>query len=80
MSAINITKISGVVIITQTTGKPKSYFGVRGSYIPSSDGLSVNVLIGQDSLLIALTDLQVNGQSPVNMGTALTLLNSIFGT
>ena len=80
MPAINIQKTSGVVRITQTTGYPRSYFGLTGTYNPNPNGTGVNIQIGGDSYQIALSDLQVNGQTPVNMTTALTLLNSIFGT
>lgn len=79
----NITKVSGVVIITEQTGKGKYYASALAtrtqfSANPAGDGFTIS--IGADNYQILRTDLQVNGQTPATMTTALVLLNSVFGT
>lgn len=78
-----MVKVSGVLIITQTTGDGKYYAStaVAGAkFCPTSDGNGVNIKVGGDEYTISLTDLRVNGQAPATLSTALTLLNSIFGS
>jgi len=81
MPSINLTKTSGIIQI-RTVGSitPATYFSPRGSSKPNSAGTGVDIVINGDSYAIPLTDLQVNGQTPTTMATALTLLSSIFGT
>lgn len=78
--AINITKVSAVILVTSGTSLPKSYFGSVGTFSPSSDNLGFNIKIGTDSLYIPLTTLQVNGQTSSTMSEGNTLLRAIFGT
>ena len=82
MAAVALTKVSSVIIITQTSGYPKSYFlssALNGKYMPTPDGLGVIIYIGGDSYTVKLSELSVNGQIPSTLSTALVLLNSIFG-
>lgn len=76
----NITKTSGVVMITSTASDslPKSYFGSVGNFSPNGNYINLN--IGTDNYQFLYTDFSVNGQSPSTLNTALTLLNSILGT
>ncbi len=80
MAAINFQKISGVVTVTQTTGQPRSYFGLAGSYNPNATGNGFNIQIGSAPFNVLLTDLRINGQAPGSMTEASVLLNSIFGS
>lgn len=82
----NISKISGVIFVTETGKNPKSYFGQQGKYTVWDDNTGVRVDIGGvlpsegDVYNIALSDLQVNGQTPNNITEAKVLLNAIFST
>lgn len=78
--ATNLTKISGVIFITEGTSQPKSYFGQSGKYIVWDSLTGVRINIGEDFYDIALTNLQINGSTPPNITTAKVLLNAIFGT
>lgn len=81
--AISLLKISGVLSITQTAGRPNYYSStlVSGAKFNSnSAGDGVVIWIGGDCYTISLTDLRVNSQAPATISTALTLLNSIFGS
>jgi len=83
MAAILLAKISGVLSVTQTTGRPKYYAATavaNAKWNPNADGDGINLTISGDSYSIPLTDLRVNGQTPSTLTTALTLLNSIFGS
>lgn len=84
MAVTTIVKISNVTVITQTAGRPKSYFGTSstGKYSASPDGTEVVVQIGQDTYVIPWTDLRVNGSliAPQSLSSALVLLNSFFGS
>lgn len=80
---VNLTKVSGMLIITQTTGAG-SYYGATdissAQFNPNGAGDTIYLQIGKDFYQIKLTDLRVNGQAPTTMSTALVLLNSILGT
>ena len=81
--AIALAKVSGVLSITQTAGYPRYYAATavgNAKFSPNSSGDGVNITIAGDSFCIPLTELTVNSQSPANMGVALVLLNSIFGS
>ncbi len=80
MAAINFTKISGVIRVAQDGGAPKSYFTPSRSVEPSPSGTEVTVYLGGASFTVKLTDLRVNGQTPVNMNDAISLLNAILAT
>lgn len=77
---INITKSSGVISIKQDTNTPKYFFGLTGNYTAMSNGTTILIQIGGTSLQVELSNLRVNGQTPSSLSTALTLLNSIFGS
>lgn len=80
---VTFTKVSGMLIITQTSGLPK-YYGAtalaEGKFSPSSDGLTVNVTVGGDNYNIPYADVQVTATRAVTLSSSLTLLNSIFGS
>ena len=81
--ATTLAKVSGVLIITQTAGLGRYYASTAisaGKFNSNSSADGVNITIGGDSYSIPLTELTVNGQVPSTMSTAITLLNSIFGT
>lgn len=81
MATTALTKISGVLIITQTVGFPK-YYGTtsrtQAKFNPDNSGNNIYLTIGGDSYFIALTELQVSGQTPTTLTTALVLLNDIL--
>lgn len=83
MATISLSKVSGMLIITQTTGKGK-YYGATdissAQYNPNGSGDAIYLQIGKDFYQIKLTELSVNGQIPATMSTALVLLNSILGS
>lgn len=74
----NITKISGVVKVTPTGGQPFMYFGPIGTI--KTQGNNIYLKVNNDEYIFPYTDLTVNGQIPSSLTTAMTLLNSIFGT
>ncbi len=80
---IYLTKVSGVLNITQTTGQGR-YYGAtaiaNSKWNPNGDLTQINLTIDGDSYYIKLEDLRVNGQAPSTMSTALVLLNSILGS
>ena len=81
--AITLTKVSGVLIITQTTGAGKYYAPTavaEGKFAPNPAGTGVLITVGGDNYSISLTDLVVGTSSPSTISSALVLLNSIFGT
>lgn len=83
MPSTSLSKVSGVLNITQTSGQGRYYAAtaVAGAkFNPNSAGDGVVVQILGDTFEIALTDLVVNSQTPATMSTALVLLNSIFGS
>lgn len=82
MPAVAFTKISGMYIVTQTSGAGK-YYSVAATptkfnALPAGNG--VLITMGSDIYSVSLTDLTVNGQYPSTLSTALVLLNSYFGT
>lgn len=81
MPAINFQKTSGVVIVTQTSGAGK-YYGTNSvvKFSPNTAGNGVDINISGDPYMISLTDLTINGQVPANIGSALVMLNGLFGT
>lgn len=83
MSLTTFTKVSAMLIVTQTAGLPK-YYGATAiasaKFSPSSDGLYVNLYIGGDSFTIAYEDVRVTSTTATTLSSALTLLNSILGT
>lgn len=83
MALTILTKVSAMLIVTQTTGLGK-YYGATAiasaKFSPSSDGLYVNLYIGGDSFQIAYGDLQVTSTRATTLSSALVLLNSIIGT
>lgn len=83
MSLTTFTKVSGCLIITQTAGLPKYYAATalaNGKFNPSNDGLSVYITVGGDNYLLAYGDIKVTATTATSLSSALTLLNSIFGT
>ena len=83
--AKNISKVSGIIFYTDGTNQPKGYFGATGSYVVWDDltGVVITIRSGvnvPNTYSIALSDLQVNGQTPANITVAKVLLNSVFGT
>lgn len=81
--AITLTKVSGVLIITQTAGAGKYYAPTavaQGKFAPNAAGNGYLITVGGDNYSISLTDLVVGTTSPANIGSGLVLLNSIFGT
>lgn len=83
MATISLSKVSGMLIITQTTGLPK-YYGATAiasaKFSPSSNGLYINLEIGNDNFQIAYGDVKVTSTTATTLSSALTLLNSIIGT
>lgn len=83
MALTVFTKISGMLIVTQTSGLPK-YYGATAiasaKFAPTSDGLYVNLSIGGDYFQIAYGDVRVTATTATTLSSALTLLNSIIGT
>ena len=82
MATTNFSKISGVirVIPSGSTNPTKSYYNHAYSYQQTPDGAGFYIYLGSDVYQVALTDLQVNGQSPTSMTEASVLLNSLIGT
>lgn len=83
--ATNISKVSGVIFVTDGTNQPKSYFGANGSYTVWDDLLGVRITIrsginNPDTYNLALSDITVNGQTPANITTLKVLLNAVFGS
>lgn len=83
MALTTFTKVSAMLIVTQTTGLPK-YYGAtaisESQFNPSNDGLYVNIFIGKDNYQIPYGDVKVTNTRAVTLTDALTLLNSILGT
>lgn len=82
--AINISKTSGVLFVTDGTNKPTAYYNSSGSYQLSDDGsyARVTIYFGQNQraeMNIAVSNLKVNGQTPSTSSEAQTLLNAVFG-
>jgi len=77
------TKLSGMLIITQTAGLPK-YYGATAiasaKFAPTNDGLYINLSIGGDNFQVAYGDVRVTSTTATTLSSALTLLNSIIGT
>lgn len=83
MAAVTLSKVSGVLIITQTAGAGKYYAATAitsAKFNPNNTANGVNITIGGDNYSIPLTDLTVNGQVPTTMTTALVLLTSLFSS
>jgi hypothetical protein len=81
MPTTTITKTSGVIfVLANSNTYPKSYFGEKGTYIPSTDGTTFTINIGQDTYVTTWQDLRVGTSTPPNFNTARVLLNAIFGT
>lgn len=78
--AIYFSKVSGVVRVATDSDVPRIYFTPSGKCIPNPDGVNVTVQIQGDTFTIPYTDLRVNNQTPATMSTAITLLNSLFGS
>ena len=83
MALTTLTKISGMLIVTQTAGLPK-YYGATAisdaKFAPTNDGLNVNIVIGNDNFIVPFGDVKVTSTRAVTLTDALTLLNSILGT
>lgn len=83
MALTTFTKVSAMLVITQTTGYPK-YYGATAitdaKFNPSNDGLYVYITVGNDSYQIPFGDIKVTNTRAVTLTDALTLLNSILGT
>ena len=82
MALTTFTTVSGMLVITQTTGFPRNYGSdliKQGKFAPSNDGLYVSVTIGGDVIQIPFADVKVNATRATTISSALTLLNSIFG-
>lgn len=80
MASVNFTKTSGIIQVRTVGNPPKIYISPRGTAEPNAAGTGVNIMINGDPYNIAISDLQVNGQTPSTITTAMTLLASIFGT
>jgi len=80
MASVNITKTSGIIQIRTVGNPPRIYYSPRGSAKPNAAGDGVDIIVNGDPYSISLTNLQVNGQAPSTITTAMTLLASIFGT
>ena len=83
MALTTFTTVSGMIVITQTTGFPKYYGATAKSdakFNPSSDGAYVNVTIGGDVYQIPYADVKVTNTRATTLTDALTLLNSILGS
>ncbi len=80
MAAINFTKISGVIRVSQDGGSPKSYFSPSRNFEPLADGTGFNIFLSGAAFTVKLSDLRVNGQAPVNISDGISLLTAIFGT
>lgn len=83
MALTTFTKISGVLIVTQTAGLPIYYSSTalaQGKFKPTPDGLNVYVTVGNDVYEIPYADVKVTNTRAVTLTDALTLLNSIFGS
>ena len=80
MPSVNFTKTSGIIQVRTVGNVPKIYISPRGTAQPNAAGTGVDIMINGDPYSIKLTNLQVNGQTPSTMTTAMTLLASIFGT
>jgi hypothetical protein len=77
---VAFTKSSGVIILTGT-GQPIYFFGTpKGSFTANSDNITINMIIEGKPVQVVYTDLRVNGTTPSTINTALTLLNSFFGS
>lgn len=83
MALTTFTKVSGVLIVTQTAGLPKYYAATalaNGKFSPSSNGLNVNITVGNDDYQIPFGDIKVTSTRATTLTDALTMLNSIFGS
>jgi len=83
MALTTFTKVSGCLLITQTSGLPRYYAAtalVNGKFSPSSDGLYVNITVGNDNYQLAYGDIRVTATTATTLSDALALLNSIFGS
>ena len=83
MALTTFTKVSGCLIITQTEGYGKYYSSTalaNGKFVPTNDGLSVIITVGNDVYTLAYTDIKVTSTTATTLSDALVLLNSIFGT
>lgn len=85
--AYTITKVSGVIFIQDSTlVNPKSYFNSTGRFMASTDNLTVQLFIsdnsGQvsDTYLLTLGSVTVGTSTPSTMSSLKVLLNSIFGS
>lgn len=79
--SLTITKVSGVIFITQTGNtNPKSYFGGKGKYQLSDDNTTILITIEGDQYTVAYNSLTVGTSVPTTVSSALVLLNAIFGT
>lgn len=81
MALTTITKTSGVIfVLANNNTYPKSYFGEKGTYIPSNDSTTISINIGLDTYVTTWQNLRVGTSTPTSFSQALTLLNAIFGT
>lgn len=85
--ALTITKVSGILFVTQSGNvNPKSYFSATGKFQASDDSTTILISISQagqdvpDQYTVAFGSLTVGTSTPSTMSSALVLLNSIFGT
>lgn len=77
----NITKISSVVRITNTTQGSvayKSFFSPSGEF--AYVGNTINLKVNGIPFVFDYTAVQINGQTPSTLSEAITLLTSIFGS
>lgn len=86
-STLSINKVSGVLSFSVDGLAARRFFGATGNYQPDTAGTNIVITVGNyQSVSPALqvsvpyTGLTVNGQTPPNMTTALTLLNAVFSS
>ncbi len=83
MALTTFTTVSGMLVITQTTGFPAYYAATakaEAKFKPSNDGAYVYVTIGGDVYQIPYADVKVTNTRATTLTDALTLLNSILGS
>lgn len=76
--AINITKVSNVILIATDSNLPKAYFNRTGSYMPNAAGDGFDIVVNGDPYSVKRADMRIGGQTPSSMTEANTLLNAIF--
>lgn len=77
-TTVNFASVSGVISVTSGSNPPKYFYGAVGQFCQTPDATGYLIFIGGTSFTVSLSELRINGQAPVSLANAATLLSALF--